>query len=288
VLDHLIWLLIGSRSHLIRRVLLSGIKRELGSPAAQAERKPLDGDGLLADAAGQLSPSITVHASPEAVLGDIADGVGGAALMLVALLTPFLRPSRCHWGLRADEAKGLFPGDEHVPTPSWSWTHAVEIEAPPELVWPWVVQIGADRGGFYSYQWLENLAGCNLLNAERIHPEWAHKPGGTLVLHPKMPAIPVVSLEVGKSLVAFAAPDAAARAAGRPWSSASWAFVVQPLPAGRCRLISRFRSACSEDLMTRISQGPWLLEPVGFAMDRRMLMGIRARVLVSKAGLSRG
>jgi hypothetical protein len=212
-------------------------------------------------------------------LGDVGSGIAGAAIMALAWLTPFLRPARCHWGLSAEEASAPRPGDELVPEPRWSWTHAVEIEASPELVWPWIAQIGAGRGGFYSYQWLENLAGCEVRNAETIHAEWAHQAGDDLVLHPKMPALKVVSVVPGQSLVAFAAPDEAARAEGRPWASATWAFLVEPLGAGRCRVVSRFRSACSTDLTTRLAQGPALLEPVGFAMDRRMLLGIRDRVL---------
>jgi hypothetical protein len=112
-----------------------------------------------------------------------------------------------------------------------------------------------------------------------IHPEWAHKAGDGLILHPKMPPLRVVSVTRGRSIVAFAAPDEAARAEGRPWASATWAFLVEPLGPARCRVVSRFRSACSDDLATRLVQGPALLEPVGFAMDRRMLLGIRERVL---------
>jgi hypothetical protein len=94
-----------------------------------------------------------------------------------------------------------------------------------------------------------------------------------------MPPLRVVSVTRGRSIVAFAAPDEAARAEGRPWASATWAFLVEPLGPARCRVVSRFRSACSDDLATRLVQGPALLEPVGFAMDRRMLLGIRERVL---------
>jgi hypothetical protein len=57
---------------------------------------------------------------------------------------------------------------------------------------------------------------------------------------------------------------------------------VEPLAPGRCRVVSRFRSACSDDIVTRLTQGPALLEPVGFAMDRRMLLVIRDRVLATK------
>ena len=213
---------------------------------------------------------------------DVGAGVAGAAIMTLAWLTPFLRPARSHWGLSAQEADAPRPGDELIPEPRWLWTHGVEVDAPPEHVWPWVVQVGADRGGFYSYQWLENLVGCNVRNAEAIHPEWAHGAGDDLVLHQKMPPLRVVSVVTGRSLVAFAAPDEAARAGGGPWASATWAFLVEPLDAGRSRVVSRFRSACSDDIATRLTQGPALLEPVGFAMDRRMLLGIRDRVLATK------
>ena len=213
--------------------------------------------------------------------GDIGGGLAGAAIMTLAWLTPFLRPKRSQWGLSPDEASLPRPGDELVAEPRWSWTHAVEVDAPAELVWPWVAQVGADRGGFYSYQWLENLAGCNVHNAEAVHAEWAHQAGGDLLLHPKMPPLRVVSVTPGQSLVAFAAPDDTARALGRPWAAASWAFLVEPITTGRCRVVSRFRSACSDDFATRLVQGPSLLEPVGFAMDRRMLLGIRDRVLAT-------
>jgi hypothetical protein len=195
-----------------------------------------------------------------------------------------LRSARNHWGLSPEQAAAPRPGDELVPEPRWSWTHAVEIEAPAEHVWPWVAQIGADRGGFYSYQWLENLAGCDLRNAEAIHPHWALATGDDLRLHPKAPPLHVVSVTPGRSLVAFGAPDEAARAAGKPWAAASWALLVEPLGPERCRVVSRFRSACSDDLATRLTQGPTFLEPIGFAMDRRMLLGIRERAVGARSG----
>jgi len=116
-------------------------------------------------------------------------------------------------------------------------------------------------------------------DAEALHPEWVHQAGDELVLHPKMPPLRVITATPGRSLVAFAAADETARAEGRPWAAARWAFLVEPLGPERCRVLSRFRSACSENLVTRLAQGPALLEPIGFAMDRRMLLGIRERAL---------
>jgi hypothetical protein len=92
-----------------------------------------------------------------------------------------------------------------------------------------------------------------------------------------MPSLRVVALERGRYMLAHGAPDAEAQAAKKPWASATWLFLVEPLDDARCRVISRFRADCSDDVATRVSYGPAITEPVGFAMDRRMLMGIKER-----------
>jgi hypothetical protein len=208
---------------------------------------------------------------------DIVAGAGGAAIIVAGLLTPFLRHARNHWGVDEAIAARAYPGDGLVESARWAWTHGIEIDAPAENVWPWVAQLGADRGGFYSYQWLENLAGCGLRNAETIHPEWEPREGGLLVLHPDMPPLRVAAVEPGKWFVAHVPLDEVAREAGKPWAAVSWLFFVEPLGKGRSRLISRYRCACSDDVRTRLELGPTLLEPIGFAMDRRMLQGIKER-----------
>jgi hypothetical protein len=211
-------------------------------------------------------------------LHEVAEGVRGAAMMVAALLTPFLREGRSHWGLDGPLAQRAYPGDELVAEPRWSWTHGVEIDGSAEEVWPWIAQIGADRAGFYSYQWLENLAGCQLRNAEAIHPAWAVREEGRLLLHPEVPALYVTAVAPGKYFVAHARADAAARAANRPWAEVSWLFFVEPIDERRCRFISRYRCACSDEIATQLEFGPTLLEPIGFAMDRRMLLGVKERV----------
>src|SRR3712207_9310740 len=75
------------------------------------------------------------------------------------------------------------PGDDVLGEYGAPIQHAIAIDAPLEEVWPWLAQIGQDRGGFYSYDWLENLAGCDIHSADRIHPEWqSPRPGDTLAL----------------------------------------------------------------------------------------------------------
>lgn len=214
---------------------------------------------------------------PRDDLRDVLDGIEGAARILFAFMTPFRRRARSHWGVDEATAARPLPGDALVPEARWSWTHGVTVEAEASSVWPWLAQVGADKAGFYSHQALENLAGCNLRNAETVHPEWEARLGGALSLHPRAPSLAIVAMDPGRWFVAFAAPDEAARREGGPWVAASWLFHVEPLGDGRCRVISRYRAACSDDLATRLAFGPALVEPIGFAMDRRMLLGIRER-----------
>jgi hypothetical protein len=240
--------LIGPGSRYIRRTLLRSIERS-------SERR-----------VGHPSQARTV-----------AEGLRGAALIAATFATPFLRGLRSRWGLDEIHAARSLPGDELVPEPAWSYTHGVEIDAPVGAVWPWVAQVGADRAGFYSYEWLENLLGCRLENADRVNEEWQLKPNDRLVLHPELPPLRVERYEAGHYFVAFAPGDEEARAKHEPWCSVSWLFLVEPLGAQRCRLISRYRADHSHHFAARLGVGPTLLEPISFVMDRRMLLGVKER-----------
>jgi hypothetical protein len=208
---------------------------------------------------------------------DVISGIGGAAAMAAAFFTPFLRGRRSHWGLAEHEARAVWPADQLVPEPRWEWTHAVEIDAPASRVFPFVTQLGADRGGFYSYQWLENLAGCDLRNAETVHPEWSLRVGDAFKLHPQVPPLRVAELRSGHWLVVHGAADERAREECRPWIEVSWLFAVEALGPTRCRLVSRYRCSSSADFATELAYGSTLVEPIGFVMDRRMLLGIKER-----------
>jgi hypothetical protein len=217
--------------------------------------------------------------------GDVAEGLAGAGVIALALVTPFLRSRRTRWGTEIADGSRTYPGDALIDPPAWGWTHAIAIDAGADATWPWVAQVGADRAGFYSYAALENLVGCGVRNADRIHPEWQSREGTSLVLHPRAPAISIVEAQPGSHLLAFAAADPTARAGGGPWTAVTWLLLVEAIDARHCRVISRYRCAHSRDRRTRLSFGPSLLEPIGFAMDRRMLMGIRRR---AEATVARG
>jgi hypothetical protein len=194
--------------------------------------------------------------------------------MLFDLATPFLRGVRNRWGLDEETSGFDYPGDEHIPAPKWQWTHGIEIDAPAAEVWDWVAQIGAGRAGFYSYQWLENLVGCDVQNADRIVREWHMRAGDSLHLHPKFPPMRVVEVEECRWLVALGGdvahdPD---------HLGATWLFYVTALSPTRCRFISRFRVGyAAASKRGRRMFGPYLTEAIGFVMDRRMLLGVKER-----------
>ena len=208
---------------------------------------------------------------------DVAAGLGGAGRMGLALVSPMQRGQRARWGATPELVDRRHPGDDLVPDPRWGWTHAVEVSAPVARVWPWVAQIGADRAGFYSYSWLENLVGCAVRDAERVHPEWELREGDGLVLHPSVPPMTVVDVKPGGHILAHAPPDEDAVREGRPWVAASWLFLVEEVAPGGTRVVSRYRCATSDDLRTRLAFGSAIVEPIGSTMDRRMLLGIRHR-----------
>ncbi len=125
--------------------------------------------------------------------------------MAFALLTAFLQSRRNRWGANDTELGRSLPGDELLTEPRWMWTHAITVNAPVDRIWPWLVQIGQGRGGFYSYEFLENLAGCDIHNASRIIPEMQTlKVGDGIKLHPKAPPLPVALIEPHQALVLHA------------------------------------------------------------------------------------
>lgn len=169
-----------------------------------------------------------------------------------------VRPWHLRWGATDEEVGKPLPGDELVPNPAIESTRAITVHAPVEEVWPWLAQMGQDRGGFYSYEWLENLAGCRMRNAERIHPEWQHREvGETVRLHPAF-GLKVATFEPERAIVL------------EGWGP----FVVEPIDEKSTRVILRSR------VPRRLSVLLYYLlamEIPHFIMERRMLKGIKER-----------
>jgi hypothetical protein len=200
------------------------------------------------------------------------EGAGLIAWHLVA--TPFVGRKRLHWGTREPEATEPLPGDELVPNPKWSYTLGTDVAAPPEALWPWIAQIGQRRGGFYSYQTLENLVGCKIRNTTELLPEYQHPEVGQKVyLHPTAPPLRIEIVDPPHALVLFGSP--ADVAAEQSWGVSTWQFIVRPASAGKSRLLTRGRSDFSPGWATRLAFGRFPIEPITFVMSRKMLLEIK-------------
>lgn len=194
-----------------------------------------------------------------------------------------LRPWHLRWGTAGDEATRALPGDGIVPDPKHAATHAMTINAPAAGVWPWLVQMGQGRGGFYSYDWLENVFDLDIHNAERIVPALQDlKRGDQVCLAPNggMP-MTVVTFEPERALVLASRVDGESTPV-QPGDymkgeiACSWAFILEPLDAATTRLIVRFRSDWQPSVVASLVNA-LALEPAHFVMQRRMLIGIKQR-----------
>jgi hypothetical protein len=202
---------------------------------------------------------------------EILDALWGATqIAFHVALGPVLHRWRTRWGATDAEVNRPLPGDDLVPRPDWSYTHAVTVRAPRAKVWPWLLQLGQGRGGFYSYERLENLVGCDIHNVRELRPELQDLHEGDVVrLHRSGYGPRVIELEPARALVLGGEPDARG-------SSATWSFHLVERPDGTTRLIERGRHEMGRGPLARLGFGPYLVDPVGFVMSKRMLRTIKA------------
>jgi hypothetical protein len=206
--------------------------------------------------------------------------IAGTALGTASVLVyrEVFTPWHQRWGATADELSAPLPGDDLVAEPAEQVTRAITIDAEPADVWPWLDQIGADRGGFYSYDCLENLFGLDVHSADEVVEEWQDLEVGDVVWATrKRSGGWYVVRRVPGSVLALQMADLEA---GRPvrrdtggWEFL-WTFALRADDPGRTRLIVRERVAFGSRL-TR-----WLMAPtsvVSFVMTRRMMLGIKER-----------
>jgi len=196
--------------------------------------------------------------------------LGGLLPVAGLLYGVVARPRINQWGATDQEHHATWPGDQLVARPGFVWTNAITIHAPAAQVWPWLVQLGQGRGGLYSYDWLENLIGCDVHSTNRILPQFQQplQVGDRVIRMARYaPYNPVALVEPGRALVLGHIKDSDAElSAGQARSS--WAFILQPLGQHSTRLLVRCRGS---SLMARL-QGP-----VQFVMQRKMMLGIKQR-----------
>lgn len=182
--------------------------------------------------------------------------------ILIALLTPWMD----RWGATDEEIAAAFPGDELVPKPAGFINRAITINVAPEYIYPWIVQLDANKGGWYSYTWIENLINCPMDNADHIHPEWQNlKVGDEVHMCPNEPAPPpyiVAQIHPNQAIVM-------GHREGEEWVDL-YQFVIVPQADGTSRLILRTR--------TMMVGGIWtIIHPGAFIMERGLLYGIKER-----------
>jgi hypothetical protein len=205
------------------------------------------------------------------ISGLIAAGAGAIAAYRFGV-----RPWHIRWGATEEEFDEALPGDDFLPDPRHKATHAITINAPVADVWPWIVQIGQNRAGFYSYDWLENLFGCDIKNANRIVEQWQTiREGDVVWLHPEAPPLPVIIVEPHRAIVlgGNVKEEALGTEAVR---GGTWGFYLKEIDEHTTRLIIRIRWDRKSGLISWLGNYV-VLEPAHFVMERRMLIGIKQR-----------
>lgn len=194
-------------------------------------------------------------------------------IMIYIALVLAIRPWNMRWGTTTAERAMSLPGDQFVPVAHYRIDHGITINAPTTAVWPWLIQIGQDRGGFYSYSALENAIGAQVTNAEQVIPEWQSRRVGELVR-----AAPpnwmggrfgsdigwrILELVPGQSIVL------------EGWGS----FTLFSINDSTTRMLIRTRGSGlpSVGSVVRSPLDLLLFEPAHLIMERRMLIGIKER-----------
>ncbi len=193
-------------------------------------------------------------------------------LVLAALLSAgFYWAGRqiSNWGSTAEEIDLALPGDELIPSPDLIWNHALTIQASPEQIYPWLIQMGDSRAAFYSITFIENLfcmttGECHYVNADRIHEEWQNPIRGEqgiiinyLVIHDYQPSKFVLARNSSELPLQW-----------------TWLWYVYPLHENSSRLVVRHRIDVPEDTPMGIFN---LIMNSGYVMERGMMLGIRER-----------
>jgi hypothetical protein len=184
------------------------------------------------------------------------------------------------WGTRPEELARVWPGDELSPHATAVTTRAISIMAPADTEWAWLIQIGQDRSGFYSYTWLENLFRCAMPRVERIVPEWQQRAVGDIVWLARRERYhgearqKVVRIDRGRVLSLASPADWGRLVRHETSAGGTWTFILLPQTAQTTRLIVRSRGPEAPTMPGRLF---WLMvfEPAHFIMERKMMLRLK-------------
>ena len=185
----------------------------------------------------------------------------GAALVIAVLLPSVYWPWARTWGATEEEVLRTMPGDEIVTQPTFDSTRAVTIDASPDRIWPWILQIGYRRAGFYSYDRLDN---DGIASAEHIIPEYQGLAVSDRIPLSRSLDARVWLLEPEKFLVLVVGPPDT----NETWT---WAWGLYEEDSGQTRLVSRLRVR-AESLRANL-----MLDTFEIIMMRKHLLGIERR-----------
>lgn len=218
-------------------------------------------------------------------LRTLAEGALGAVqVALCVVLSPVLRSWYSSWGCEGRiDPRRSFPGDEWVPAPKSALTCAIVIERPPQAIWPWLLQLGCGRAGWYSYDLLDN-GGTE--SARALLPQFQQLGVGDTV--PAVPSgafgFPVAAIDPAKSLVLAGTintrtgqPADRAGIGNDPYFSGGQSFLIEARSPSLSILIFRMRVDWNKT-RTNTLVYRYLLEPISFVMARKMLLSLKERI----------
>lgn len=213
------------------------------------------------------APVVGVHPRAARRARDVAGLLFVAYVAVGAVLWPWHRS----WGTTPAERAMALPGDPLYRRMACELMHGVTIEAPPDVVWPWLVQIGQDRAGFYSYDWLERVFLADIRNVDEIRPEWQTRAAGDFVRATQPGYLGGV---LGQDLGWFVAEVQPGRALVlQHWG----AFVLVEDGRGGTRLLVRSSISTPDIPVWAAAVSFTTFELPHFIMERRMLLGIKER-----------
>jgi hypothetical protein len=202
-------------------------------------------------------------------------GAGLALLiLLLALAFALTLPMIHRWGATDEEVASALPGDDLLPQPIVNWTNSITIDASPAEVWPWIVQMGDTRGGFYSYTFIENRVGAIFgsadyqvvyRNAGRIIPEWQNPAPGDEIIQG---TLKIREAQPGQWLLADSVSA----------DTFGWTWLWRLYPAGngqQTRLVNRMRIQTPAELNNPVLT--FVMDIGGFVMEQNMMQGIKTR-----------
>jgi hypothetical protein len=199
----------------------------------------------------------------------------GALLLILAaaalLYKPFIQPWHLRYGATNAEVQASLPGDEIVAGEVSQATRAIDVHAPAARAWPWLLQLGQGRGGLYSYDWLENLVGCDIHTLPVIVPDLQNLKVGDVIKIGNFAALPYyrVALIQPQQALVLRVVDAKTGLDG----NSTWGFYLAEQSPTLTRLIIRHRDVVAVNSTDRVINA--IFEPISFVMEQKMLRGLR-------------